>query len=97
VTVVVCDLALTIFVDTTATASRLTASPSDPLLPATRIESVPGKGLQSTGLVKNPWRTPSPIRDILKKALSAAGLRYYRPHSFRHLLASLAKEHCTTL
>lgn len=73
------------------------ASPSDPLFPATRVEPVPGRGLQPVGLANHPWRTPGPLREILKRAFTGACLRYYNPHSFRHLLSSLAKEHCTTL
>jgi integrase len=92
------ELTLGIFIDYYRNRRDIDlAAPSDPLFPATRIESVPGLGFQAVGLAGGHWRTTSPVRGILRKAFELAGLRYYNPHSFRHLLSALAKEHCTTL
>lgn len=73
------------------------AGPADPLFPSTRLERVPGIGFQATGLAAEHWTTAGPVREILRTAFQNAGLRYYHPHTFRHLLSSLAKQHCTSL
>ncbi len=40
------------------------------------------------------WLTTTPIRRIFGDAFERAGLPYYRPHSFRHTLASLGEQLC---
>jgi integrase len=38
------------------------------------------------GLSRKAWSTTEPIREIFRRAFSAAGLPYYNPHSFRDML-----------
>jgi len=35
------------------------------------------------------WKTASPVREIIRKATDAAGIRYFRPHSVRAALARM--------
>ena len=38
------------------------------------------------GLERRAWATTQPIRDIFRRAFTAAGLPYFNPHSFRDML-----------
>jgi integrase/recombinase XerD len=42
------------------------------------------------------WKGTGPIRSILKSRSMEAGLKYYHPHTFRHLAVHLATKECTT-
>jgi integrase/recombinase XerD len=42
------------------------------------------------------WRETGGIRAIFKRRANEAGLRYYPPHTFRHLCVALALRHCRT-
>jgi len=70
--------------------------PDDPLFPATEI-GVGEQGLfQPTGLKRSHWQNAGPIRRIFKTAFEQAGLSYFHPHSFRHMLARHGQELCQT-
>ena len=64
--------------------------PDDPLFPASE------RGLDELGLFtaktlsRQGWTSAQPIRAIFRQAFEAAGLPYFRPHSFRHTLMQLA-------
>ena len=62
--------------------------PDDPIFPATKIEN--GKNNLSyynTGEVEAIfWKSTSSPRKIFEKRFTQAGVRYYKPHSLRHLL-----------
>lgn len=63
--------------------------PKDPLFPTTKIEN--GKknlGFHSTQEVEPVfWKSASSARKIFEKRFAQAGLKYYHPHTFRHLLS----------
>lgn len=70
--------------------------PDDPLFPATEI-GVGEQGLfQATGLKRGHWQDAGPIRRIFKTAFAQAGLSYFHPHSFRHMLTRRGQELCQT-
>ncbi len=62
--------------------------PKDPLFPATKIEN--GKehlGFRSTEDVEPVfWQNSSSARKLFEKRFAQARLKYYHPHTFRHLL-----------
>lgn len=62
--------------------------PIDPIFPATKKEN--GKdnlGYYNTGKVEAVfWKSQTSIRKIFDKRFKKAGVNYYHPHSFRHLL-----------
>jgi integrase len=62
--------------------------PSDPIFPATKIEN--GKenlNYYNTGEVEPIfWKSSSSPRKIFEKRFEQAGVKYYHPHTFRHLL-----------
>lgn len=64
--------------------------PADPLFPATKtVPEGSGNllGYYSDGDVsKRKWCTTGPARKIFETRFIDAGIRYYNPHSFRHLL-----------
>ena len=68
----------------------------DPLFPATKIVVGPAHHFQATGLKPEHWRTAAPIRAIFRKSFTAAGLRYFNPHSVRNTLVSLGEAQCQT-
>jgi integrase len=68
----------------------------DPLFPATRVVVGAGGGFVADGLNRAHWSTAEPIRRIFRQAFEAAGLPYYRPHSFRHTLARHGEQVCRT-
>jgi integrase len=71
--------------------------PDDPLFPATRTGfGSDGRPLSPT-LSRDCWSSGEPIRAIFKAAFAAAGLSYFKPHSFRHTLARLATTKCDTI
>lgn len=66
--------------------------PEDTLFPQTITE------LQVSGpktiLGREGWKTAGPIRRIVKEAFEAAGMPYFTPHSFRHMLVRHGMEVC---
>lgn len=63
-------------------------SPSEPLFPATKLEQ--GKeniSYYSSGVVEPVfWSNASPARKIFEKRFKGAGIPYFHPHTFRHLI-----------
>lgn len=68
----------------------------DPLFPASKVESVEGKGFCVTGLGRKHWSTATSIRAIFKQRFIAAGLPYYNPHSLRKTLTRMGEKMCRT-
>jgi integrase len=68
----------------------------DPLFPATRIALGPDGGFMAAGLDRKAWTTAAPIRTVFREAFEAAGLPYFKPHSFRDALALLGERVCRT-
>ncbi len=64
--------------------------PADPLFPATRMGLNDAGSFAPLGLARHGWATTSPIRDIFRRAFTAAGLPYFNPHSFRDMLVRYA-------
>jgi len=60
--------------------------PADPLFPATEVGLDENGGFVGKGLARHGWASTGPVREIFKRAFSAAGLPYYNPHSFRSML-----------
>lgn len=60
--------------------------PADPLFPATAMGLGEAGGFVSVGLTNHGWASTGPVRDVFKRAFDGAGLPYYNPHSFRHML-----------
>ena len=58
----------------------------DPLFPATQMGLDEAGGFRSAGITRKGWRTTQPINAIFRHAFEAAGLPYFNPHSFRHML-----------
>lgn len=61
--------------------------PNDPMFPATKIEN--GKenlSYYNTGEIKPIfWKSSSSVRKIFEKRFERAGVKYYHPHTLRHL------------
>ena len=70
--------------------------PEDPLFPATRVEGGLDKAFRATGLERRPWASADPIRQIFRRAFTAAGHPYYPPHRLRDTLAKLGEKLCRT-
>ena len=68
----------------------------DPLFPQTEVAFGPGGEVLPPRLKRECWANADPIRKVFKDACAAAGLPDFKPHSFRHTLAQLADEFCTT-
>lgn len=68
----------------------------DPLFPATAMRYGKSRKFEVAGLDRKHWSNATPIRKIFKDAFEAAGLPYFNPHSFRHMLAKLGQQMCRT-
>jgi len=68
----------------------------DPLFPTTDMGFGNDGGFRALGLKRAHWSTAEPIRRIFKAAFENAGLPYYRPHSFRHMLVRYGEQTCKT-
>lgn len=83
----VSDLAMRIALDWHA---EMTADPHrgahDPLFPATEVAIGAGGAFMPTGLGARSWTGSGPVREAFRSAFKAAGLRYFNPHSIRHML-----------
>ena len=62
----------------------------DPLFPKTAVKQDENDCFKADGLSREFWASASPMRDIFKTAFQSAGLPYYSPHTFRHMLVQLA-------
>lgn len=62
--------------------------PNDPIFPATKREN----GKENLGYYSSDeveaifWKSTTTVRKIFEKCFKDAGVRYYHPHTFRHLL-----------
>jgi integrase len=70
--------------------------PDDPLFPQTEVPLSAGGDVLLPRLKRQCWANADPIRKVFKQACGAAALPDFRPHSFRHTLAQLADDFCTT-
>jgi integrase len=68
----------------------------DPLFPATKIEVGASGKFEVAGLARTPWSSASPVREIFRRAFTAAGLPYFNPHSLRKTLVQLGETRCRT-
>lgn len=60
----------------------------DPLFPRTKvIQDANALSFVTAGVEPVFWQTAGPVREILRQRSSSAGLKYYKPHSFRHACA----------
>jgi integrase len=71
-------------------------SPTDPLFPRTKVKQAEG-GLtfEVTGVEPVFWKGTNGIRKIVGGRSEAAGLDYYKPHSFRHAASHIAMARCS--
>lgn len=60
--------------------------PEDPLFPATEMGLAEDGGFAPAGLARRCWASSEPVREIFRRAFTAAGLPYFNPHSFRAML-----------
>ena len=70
--------------------------PDDAVFPSTAMALGVGGGLHVAGLLRDHWKNAGPVRRIFRAAFEAAGLHYFHPHSFRHLIARIGQERCRT-
>lgn len=75
---------------------RMGYGPSDPLFPATLVESSSEHRFSVTGLKPEFWKSAGAVRRIFKEAFVRAGLPYFNPHSFRSTLAIYGEKICVT-
>lgn len=73
-------------------------SPSDPLFPSTKVEQKSENDLVFIADKVQPqlWKTTNSIRDIFKKRFTEAEIKYFPPHSFRHLAIRISVSRSTT-
>jgi integrase/recombinase XerD len=68
----------------------------DPLFSRTKVVQDENHAFFVDGLEPAFWANAEPIRKIFRKAFEAAGLEYFKPHSFRDTLVQLGKRLCGT-
>ncbi len=71
-------------------------APTDPLFPKTAMGHDDNDSFVKIGLLREHWATAQPIRDLVRKAFEGAGIPYFHPHTFRHMLTQQAYKHCKT-
>ena len=76
--------------------SELLFGNDDPLFPATSVELDGNGRFAAAGLSKTHWSSAAPIRKIFRFAFHRAGLAYFHPHSFRHMLTLAGEPLCQT-
>lgn len=65
------------------------AKPDDPIFPST-LKGFSSKSSYSKTLVSDScWNTSGGARKVFEKRCRSAGIPYYHPHSFRHLIVSM--------
>jgi len=75
---------------------ELLSGNDDPLFPKTNVIVGEDRVFKPSGLKREHWSNASPIRTIFREAFTAAGLRYFNPHSFRNTLVTLGQQLCQT-
>jgi hypothetical protein len=65
-------------------------APIDPLFPKTVIGQDGNNDFVAIGVSREHWASAQPVRNIVKQAFEAAGLPYFHPHTFRHMLVQQA-------
>jgi integrase len=78
----------------TMLTNELGFGPDDPLFPATQLVQSADRNFAAAGVMRTPWQTTGPIRQIFRDAFTAAGLPYVNPHSFRKTLVRLGETLC---
>jgi len=70
---------------------------ADPMFPRNKVERSP-ETLVFCSSETEPkfWKGAGSIRRILELRSKEAGLRYYKPHSFRHAASHIAQSYCRT-
>ncbi len=64
--------------------------PDDPIFPATLGGFAAEKNNHNNDLIsRNCWSSSGPAREIFQKRFLDAGLPYFHPHSFRHLIVGI--------
>ena len=66
----------------------------DPVFPSTRVALDENGSFAAAGLSRDHWTNTNPIRTIFRAAFANAGLPYFNPHSFRHMLAQIGGRVC---
>lgn len=61
----------------------------DPIFPATSSEIATKKGYSKDSISRSFWSVASSARKIFEKRCENAGVKYYHPHAYRHLVVSL--------
>lgn len=64
-------------------------APDDPIFPATSSEISTKKAYSKDNISRSFWSDTGSARKIFEKRCENAGVRYYHPHSYRHLVVSL--------
>ena len=62
----------------------------DQLFPKTAMALDENDCFRANSISRELWANATPARDIFKAAFIAAGLPYYSPHTFRHMLVQIA-------
>jgi len=69
----------------------------DPLFPRTKVGQLRDScTLSALGIEPIFWKGGSQIRQVLVRRSEAAGLEYYKPHSFRHAAIQNSLRYCRT-
>ena len=64
-------------------------APDDPIFPATSSEISTKKAYSKDNISHSFWSDTGSARKIFEKRCQNAGVKYYHPHSYRHLVVSL--------
>ena len=64
-------------------------APDDPIFPATSSEISTKKAYSKESISRSFWSDTGSARKIFEKRCENAGVKYYHPHSYRHLVVSL--------
>lgn len=64
-------------------------APDDPIFPATSSEISTKKAYSKESISYSFWSVSSSARKVFEKRCENAGVKYYHPHSYRHLVVSL--------
>lgn len=64
-------------------------APDDPIFPATSSEISTKKAYSKDSVSRSFWSDASSARKVFEKRCDNAGVKYYHPHSYRHLVVSL--------
>jgi integrase/recombinase XerD len=65
---------------------------NDPVFPRTAVGHDAEMAFAEQGVEPVFWQTASPIREIFKRAFTAAGVPYFSPHTLRHTLTQLVEK-----